>query len=118
MTRRVLYFTAPFTLAVKEEPLPPPAPGRMLVQTQLSAISCGTELLIYRGLAPRDLAVDETLPALTGSFTFPLKYGYACVGEVISLGPGVDQDWLGKTVFAFNPHESHFWAAPENLTVS
>jgi 2-desacetyl-2-hydroxyethyl bacteriochlorophyllide A dehydrogenase len=115
MTRRVLYFTAPFTLAVKEEPLPPPAPGRVLVQTQLSAISGGTELLIYRGLAPPDLAADETLPALTGSFTFPLKYGYACVGEVISLGPGVDQDWLGRTVFAFNSHESHFWAAPENL---
>jgi len=43
----------------------------------------------HRDQAPPELAVDETLPALAGSFHFPLKYGYAAVGRVEQLGPAV-----------------------------
>jgi 2-desacetyl-2-hydroxyethyl bacteriochlorophyllide A dehydrogenase len=113
--RQSLHFTAPFQVEVREEPLGPPGPGQALVKTLLSAISAGTELLIYRGQVPTDLAVDETIPALSGRFRFPLKYGYGAVGQVEALGPGVDQAWQGQTVFAFQPHESWFLATPEEL---
>ncbi|MEK7786036.1 MAG: zinc-binding alcohol dehydrogenase, partial [Chloroflexota bacterium] len=73
------------------------------------------ELLVYRGQAPTELAVDETISALPGLFSFPLKYGYAAVGRVAALGPDVDESWLNRLVFAFNPHESHFTAAAANL---
>ena len=86
-----------------------------MVQTLCSAISPGTEMLVYRGQAPTDMAVDDTLAALGGQFSFPLKYGYSAVGQVIELGPEVDASWLGRTVFAFNPHESHFIADAQNL---
>jgi hypothetical protein len=60
-------------VAVHEESLPLPAAGQVLVATLVSAISSGTELLIYRGQAPTDIPIDETIPALAGEFGFPLK---------------------------------------------
>jgi 2-desacetyl-2-hydroxyethyl bacteriochlorophyllide A dehydrogenase len=113
--QRTLYFTAPYEVVVEEQRLPPPAAGQVLVQTVVSAISSGTELLIYRGQAPTDLAVDETIAALAGTLAFPLKYGYAAVGRVITLGAAVEQAWQGRLVFAFHPHESHFLASPDDL---
>jgi 2-desacetyl-2-hydroxyethyl bacteriochlorophyllide A dehydrogenase len=113
--RSVLIFTAPGKVAVSSEAVPPPAAGQLLVQTRFSAISPGTELLIYRGQFPRGLAVDESIAALGGSFSYPLKYGYSAVGRVTEMGQGVDPDWLGRIVFAFQPHASHFLAHPEEL---
>jgi 2-desacetyl-2-hydroxyethyl bacteriochlorophyllide A dehydrogenase len=115
MERRALYFTAPHQVALRDEALEPPAFGQVLVETLISAISPGTELLIYRGQAPGDLAKDETIAALAGSFAFPLKYGYAVVGRVVALGHGVAPEWEGRLVFAFHPHESHFLASPDEL---
>ena len=87
----------------------------MHVRSLVSAISPGTELLIYRGQAPEDLPVDDTIDALAGNFTFPLRYGYALVGEVTATGPQTDPEWLGRRVFAFHPHESCFNSATANL---
>jgi len=115
MERQALYFTAPRQVALQTETLPSPAFGQVLVKTIISAISPGTELLVYRGLAPTDLAKDETITALAGDFSFPLKYGYAAVGQVMKLGRGVAPGWEGRLVFAFNPHESHFLATPDEL---
>src|SRR4051812_40721216 len=115
MKRRALWFSAPGQVELREEPLPVPTEGQLLVRTLVSAISAGTELLIYRDQAPPELAVDATLPALAGSFHFPLKYGYAAVGRVEQLGPGVPPAWLDRLVFAFNPHESHFLANPHDI---
>jgi len=117
MESQALYFTAPRRVSVRAETVPPPAFGQLLVQTLISAISPGTELLIYRGLAPEGLPKDETIAALGGGFDFPLKYGYAVVGRVIKLGRGVAPDWQGKLVFAFHPHESHFLATPDELLI-
>lgn len=79
------------------------------MRTRVSAISPGSELLVYRGQAPRDVSVDENIAALGRSgFDYPISYGYAAVGEVTALGPGVSPDWLGRRVFAFHPHASAF----------
>jgi 2-desacetyl-2-hydroxyethyl bacteriochlorophyllide A dehydrogenase len=112
---RALYFTAPSHVEVREECLPPPAPGRVLVQTLVSAISPGTELLIYRGQAPTDMPADATIAALAGDLAFPLKYGYAAVGRVIAAGSPAERQWQGRLVFAFQPHASHFLSAPAEL---
>jgi 2-desacetyl-2-hydroxyethyl bacteriochlorophyllide A dehydrogenase len=113
MVAQALYFTGPRTVAWRPEPLPRRQPGQVLVQTLLSAISAGTELLIYRGEAPAELAADATLPALRGTLSFPLRYGYACVGRVVAA----EADSLppGTPVFAFHPHQTHFLATPAEL---
>lgn len=110
MKRRALYFTAPGVAELREEVLGPPGVGEVAVKTVCSAVSPGTEMLVYRGGAPEELPVDATIAALEGTFHFPLKFGYSAVGRVDALGPGVDPAWLGRLVFAFNPHETHFIA--------
>jgi len=115
MTGRALYFTGGESVAVREQPVPDPGPGEVRVRTERSGISPGTELLVYRGEVSPELPTDETIDALDGTFTYPLQYGYAAVGRVTAVGEGVDEDWLDRRVFAFNPHESHFLADPEAL---
>jgi threonine dehydrogenase-like Zn-dependent dehydrogenase len=113
--RRSLYFVAPRQVEVREERLGEPGPGQATVKTLRSGISSGTEALIYRGLFPDDLAVDENIAALRGRFEYPLKYGYCAAGQVIAVGAGVDASWEGRQVFAFHPHESYFNTAIEAL---
>lgn len=93
------------------------------MQTLVSAISAGTELLFLRGEVPANMEVDSAIPALSGAVRYPLHYGYACVGRVIEAGEEQDRGWLGCTVFAFHPHASHFVAStaqilpvPDDLT--
>jgi 2-desacetyl-2-hydroxyethyl bacteriochlorophyllide A dehydrogenase len=113
--RQILYFSAPYTVDIRDQDLQDPGPGELLVQTSFSAISPGTELMIYRGQAPEELSADESITALTGSLNFPLKYGYAAVGQVVDAGKGFNQDWIGKNVFSFQPHQTHFIATPEEV---
>src|SRR5262249_26516617 len=43
-------------------------------------------------------------PFMAGDFPFPVKYGYATVGEIDS-GPA---EMVGRKVFALYPHQTHF----------
>lgn len=113
--RQSLWFTAPFAVEVREERVAPLADGEMLVKTAVSAISPGTEMLLYRGQMPSDVPLDATIAALDGATQYPLKYGYAAVGQVVQTGRGVDTAWNGRFVFAFNPHESHFVTTPTDV---
>jgi 2-desacetyl-2-hydroxyethyl bacteriochlorophyllide A dehydrogenase len=115
MKRASLYFTAPGQAEIRQEALAQPGEGQALVQVLLSAISPGSELLIYRGQFPKDIPIDAGIAALSGDFNYPLKYGYATIGRVVAAGAGVNPEWIGGTVFAFHPHESHFLATPEEL---
>ncbi len=115
LTNSAVTFVGPRRVEVQHDEMGGPGPGRVLVRTRLSAISAGTELLVYRGETPSEMAADESIAALQGSLSFPLRYGYAAVGEVIQVGEGIDVDLTGRRVFAFNPHESVFEAEPESL---
>jgi len=99
---RALFHTAPRRVEIRELPTPRPAAGEVLVRTVCSGISSGTERLVYRGEVAAELAVDDTIDALGGTFSYPFAYGYACVGEVAESG---------QAVFAFHPHQDVF-AAP------
>ncbi len=115
LTKRAVTFVGPRRVEVQRDEMSGPGPGRVLVRTRVSAISAGTELLVYRGEAPSEMTADESIAALQGSLSFPLRYGYAAVGDVVDVGEGVDADLTGRRVFAFNPHESLFQAEPESL---
>ncbi|MDQ4005036.1 MAG: zinc-binding alcohol dehydrogenase [Actinomycetota bacterium] len=83
-----------------------------LVRTAFSGISGGTESLAFRGEIDPDLALDETIGALGGTFRYPFRYGYACVGEVERGAGGLEP---GTLVFAFQPHQDLFAAEPAEL---
>lgn len=115
MNARQLWFTQPEQLEIRTQPLPQLAAGQLRVASRCSAISAGTEMLVYRGQLPTDIAVDATLAALQQQPGYPMLYGYACVGAVEQIGAGVDAAWLGRRVFAFQPHASHFITTPEQV---
>lgn len=115
MKRKALYFTAPRQVELREESLPALGATDLLVETVCSAISAGTEMLIYQGRFPRDMATDSTIPSLSGELEYPCMYGYACVGVVRELGTDVAREWLDRRVFAFQPHTSHFISTPDAL---
>jgi threonine dehydrogenase-like Zn-dependent dehydrogenase len=106
MAASALFHTAPRCVEIREVPAPQPAAGEVLVRTLCSGISGGTERLVYRGEFPADLALDDTINALGGTFSYPFAYGYACVGEVADSG---------RVVFAFHPHQDVFAARADDL---
>jgi 2-desacetyl-2-hydroxyethyl bacteriochlorophyllide A dehydrogenase len=110
-----LWFSGAHEVEVREQMLPLPEPGQLLVKTICSGISAGTEMLVYRGQLPAAMKLDASLPTFEQPPVYPLQYGYASVGEVIEIGEGLEADWLGKRVFAFQPHASHFCAAPAHV---
>jgi 2-desacetyl-2-hydroxyethyl bacteriochlorophyllide A dehydrogenase len=103
---RALWFAAPRKAALRAETVPPPGPGEVRVETAASAVSAGTEMLVYRGEVPQDLPLD--LPTFAGSYAFPIKYGYAAVGHVLDTGPDIDHLSTGDTVFVHHPHQEVF----------
>jgi NADPH:quinone reductase-like Zn-dependent oxidoreductase len=100
---------------VIEQTLPPLQAHQVRVQTTLSAISAGTELLVFRNQFPRNMAVDANIDALVGAFAYPLAYGYALVGRVVEVGTAVERSWHGRRVFAFHPHASSFITTTDAL---
>jgi 2-desacetyl-2-hydroxyethyl bacteriochlorophyllide A dehydrogenase len=105
MQARALRFAAPYRVEIAEVAVPEPGPGDVLVRAEFSGISGGTEMLAYRGEIDPDLPLDETLGSLSGTFQFPFRYGYSCVGRVERSRSRVRE---GELVFAFHPHQDLF----------
>jgi 2-desacetyl-2-hydroxyethyl bacteriochlorophyllide A dehydrogenase len=117
MKTRYVQFKSPYNISVVNDDIQWPQSGKLLIKTLVSAISSGTELLVYRGQWPQNCVVDETIASLSEDFSYPLKYGYSSVGRVVATGSDVDPSWMNKRVFCFNPHESLFIAAPHETIV-
>ena len=89
---------------IRAEVLPLPGPYDVLVQTHVSAISRGTESLIFQGRVPPMMMGPAFMPFQEGEFPGPIKCGYAAVGRVLS-GP---ERLTGKRVFCLHPHQTRF----------
>jgi 2-desacetyl-2-hydroxyethyl bacteriochlorophyllide A dehydrogenase len=111
---RAVWFDAPRSAVLRSERVPPPGPGEVRVKTGLSAVSHGTEMLVYRGEVPEDLPLD--LPTLSGGYGFPIKFGYAAVGRVAEAGETVENLSPGAPVFVHHPHQTSF-TVPEAMAI-
>lgn len=109
---RALWYTAPGKAELRIEQLPRLAPGQVIVKTLFSAISRGTERLVYSGQIADSERQRMRAPLQAGDFPFPVKYGYSAAGIVIS-GP---DDLVGQTVFCLHPHQDYF-IAPASILV-
>jgi 2-desacetyl-2-hydroxyethyl bacteriochlorophyllide A dehydrogenase len=99
MSLRELWFVAPGEVELRSAASAARAPGQLRVRALASGISQGTELLLYKGEGPTPF--DPSLDA-PGAPTFPRRYGYAWVGEVVESESGAHP--LGARVFALAPH--------------
>ena len=74
MRARAVRFAAPRRVEVVDVDVPDPREGEVVVRTECSGISGGTELLAYRGELDPDMPVDDALGSLEGSFRYPFAY--------------------------------------------
>jgi threonine dehydrogenase-like Zn-dependent dehydrogenase len=101
---QALWYVGPGRSEIREEALKPLAPGKVRVRALYSAISRGTEALVSAGRVPASEYQRMRAPFMAGNFPFPVKYGYAAVGQVEA---GTD-DLVGRNVFALHPHQTRF----------
>ena len=99
-----LWYRGPGQVELRQEAIAPPGAGEVRVKTLYSAISRGTESLVFGGRVPVGEFERMRAPFMAGGFPFPVKYGYAAVGEV-EAGP---QPLLKRHVFALYPHQDRF----------
>src|SRR4051794_14154705 len=69
-----------------------------------TAVSRGTETLVFRGGVPPDQRARMRAPFQEGDFPAPIKYGYLNVGAV-EQGP---PELRGRTVFCLYPHQTAY----------
>jgi len=101
-----VWFPRARAVELREERVQDPGPDEIRVRALVSALSHGTERLVYRGEVDRDLALD--LPTLAGGYGFPVKFGYASVGRVTAVGADIKAVREGDLVFALHPHQTEY----------
>lgn len=120
MQARQAVVVKPYETGVREVELPPPAANQILVATEASAISAGTELAVYTGT--HQWLLDPNLP----DWKFPFRPGYSAAGTVVAVGTDI-KDWKpGDRVSYPGNHASaelltighergRLWKLPDNL---
>lgn len=81
----------------------------VLVKMLFSGISRGTEALVFAGRVPASQHESMRCSGQEGEFSFPVKYGYCAVAEVL------EGQLKGKKVFTLHPHQDQFRVPAESL---
>lgn len=109
---RSLYFNGPRSLTIEDEPLRAAGPEDVVIEALVSGISAGTELNVFRGLAPQwrqhmDPATRLFLSDGPSDWNWPSRYGYAMVGRIAEVGSATTSVKIGDLVYAYAPHGRH-----------
>jgi len=109
---RAFWITQPGHGELRSETLPTCGPGQVCVRTAFSGVSRGTEALVFSGQVPASEYQRMRAPFQAGDFPGPVKYGYACVGEVVAGSEAM----VGQVVFCLHPHQDRF-VVPEDAVI-
>ena len=101
---RAFWLRAPGEGEIRTVELPAPGPDDVVVRTCFSAVSRGTETLVFRGGVPVSQHIRMRAPFQVGEFPAPVEYGYLNVGEVED-GPAA---LVGRSVFCLAPHRTRY----------
>lgn len=101
MQIREVVVTGQNKVELQARTMDPPAlgPGDLLIETEATFISAGTELANYTGREPRVFQPGQWC-------TYPWRSGYANVGTVKAVGPGVTRAQVGERIFTYGNHAS------------
>lgn len=103
-TERALWYTQPGRAAIVSCDVAPPGETQLYVRAIAGAVSRGTERLVFQGRVPASERGRMRAPFQEGEFTFPLKYGYAVVGQGVAGDPAL----TNRRVFVLHPHQTGF----------
>ena len=109
MTAAAFWVTAPGCGEVRAVPVGVPGPDDVVIEARVSAVSRGTEALVFAGRVPESQYETMRCPFQDGGFPGPVKYGYANVGVVTATGAQAAA-WLGQRVFCLYPHQQRYVA--------
>ncbi len=84
-----------------EVPMPEVQDNHILVSTNISMISTGTEMTGYTGEFPAGSVWDRINK-------LPIYPGYNSVGTVIDVGKNIDKSWIGKRVAVPETHRKYY----------
>lgn len=112
-TADALWYSGPGKVEIRQEPLLRPGHGEVRVRALYSAISRGTEALVFNGRVPESEFERMRAPHMAGHFPFPVKYGYSAVGQIESKF----EELHGRTIFTLHPHQNFFNIPRSDLTV-
>lgn len=101
---RAFWLEAPGRGAIRREMLRAPGDGEVLVRAIVSAVSRGSEALVFAGRVPPSQYRAMRCPFQAGEFPAPVKYGYGSVG-IVEEGP---RALLGRRVFCLHPHQDRY----------
>jgi len=101
---RAFWLVAPGHGEIRNQPLPAPSANDVLISASTSAISRGTESLVFQGRVPASEYQTMRCPFQEGDFPAPVKYGYASMGTV-EAGPAALR---GQRVFCLYPHQDRY----------
>ncbi len=116
-TATALWSSGQHSATLVTEPLSRPEPGQVAVRALHSAISRGTESLVYAGAVPDSVSASMRAPFQEGDFGGPVKYGYLSVGVVTAVGDDQDTHLLGQRVFCLYPHQDRYVVPREAVTL-
>lgn len=103
-TARAFWVSSPGHGEIRTVPLPARGDDEVVVRTLYTAISRGTESLVFAGRVPESEYQRMRAPFQDGQFPGPVKYGYINVG-VVEDGPHA---LVGRRVFSLYPHQTRF----------
>ncbi|HEX5772001.1 MAG TPA: zinc-binding alcohol dehydrogenase [Nocardioidaceae bacterium] len=98
---------------IRRTTLAPPRAHDVTVRTLRSAVSRGTESLVFGGRVPPSQYDAMRAPFQDGDFPGPVKYGYLSVG-LVEKGPA---HLRGRTVFCLHPHQTAYVVPASAVTV-
>jgi 2-desacetyl-2-hydroxyethyl bacteriochlorophyllide A dehydrogenase len=110
---RAFWITEPGRSELRSAVVADPGPEEVKIETLYSAVSRGTESLVYSGRVPPSEYERMRAPFQEGDFPGPVKYGYINVGRVTHGR----EDLIGQTVFCLYPHQTHFVVPADAVTV-
>ncbi len=101
MRNTFAYIPHPNQIQLETEEIDPGSlqPQELLIETEWTFISSGTELANFTGIEPRMWEKG------TGRY-IPRRPGYANVGTVLAVGQQVNKAQVGERVFTYAKHES------------
>lgn len=101
----------PYQVAIEDLPEPKPLQDELLVKTEITGISAGTEMALFRGSHP-NLTTKKW-----GYWTdFPVYPGYEVVGTVIEVGSQVEGFKVGDKIVGCGCH-AEIANVPSNYAV-
>src|SRR5262245_28539981 len=95
------FIVEPYRSEVREIEIPAPGRNQILVETEVSAISAGTELAVWTGT--HQWLHDPNIP----DWKFPFRPGYSAAGTIVKIGADIKAWKPGDRISYPGNHASH-----------